>query len=48
MVEGPIERVTREEIEKALRKMKPGKTAGLSKVNMEIITASGEIDHFHK
>ena len=42
MVEGAIKRATHEEIVTARRKMKPGKAAALSKVNMEILTASGE------
>ena len=41
----PTERVTREELVKAIRKMKPVKLRqlNLSEVNMEILTASGEI-----
>lgn len=42
VVEGPIKRVTQEEKIKAIRNMKPGKTARLSEVNLELLTASGE------
>ena len=43
LVEGPIERVSREEVEKALGKMKAGKAAGPSEVSVEMMAASGEI-----
>jgi len=42
-MEGPIEKVTWEEMTKAIQKMKPGKMAGPSEVSVEMITASGEI-----
>ena len=42
MVEGPVEEVTYEEVIKAMNKMKLGKTAGPSEVNMDMITASGK------
>ena len=35
MVNGIIERITRKEMVKVIRKMKPGKAAGVSEVNME-------------
>ena len=43
LVEGPAERVSREEVVKALGKMKAGKAAGPSAVSVEMIAASGEI-----
>ena len=43
VVEGPIEKVSREEIVKALRMMKQGKAAGPSEVRTEMVVASGEI-----
>ena len=43
LVEGPVERVSREEVVKALGKMKAGKAAGPSEVNVEMMAASGEI-----
>ena len=43
LVEGPVERVSQEEVVKALGKMKAGKAAGPSEVSAEIIAASGEI-----
>ena len=43
LVEGPGERVSREELVKALGKMKAGKAAGPSEVGVEMIAASGEI-----
>ena len=43
LVEGPVERVSREEVEKAIREMKAGKAAGPSEVIVEMIAASGEI-----
>ena len=36
LVEGPVERVSREEVVKALGKMKVGKAAGPSEVSVEI------------
>ena len=43
VVEGPIERVTREEVTKAIGAMKSGKAAGPSEVSAEMIAASGEV-----
>ena len=43
LVEGPVERVSREEVVKALGEMKAGKAAGPSEVSVEMIAASGEI-----
>ena len=43
LVEGPVERVSREEVVKALGKMKAGKAARLPEVSVEMIAASGEI-----
>ena len=42
MVEGPIEGVTDEEVMEAMNKMKLGKAAGPSEVNMDMILASGK------
>ena len=42
MVKGPVEGVTDEEVMEALNKMKLGKAAGPSKVNMDMIIASGK------
>ena len=42
-VEGPIERITREEVVEAMRRMKSGKATGPSEVSVEMIIASGEI-----
>ena len=42
MVEGPVEEVTYEEVIKAINKMKLGKAAGSSEVNMDMIMASGK------
>ena len=42
MVEGPVEGVTDEEVMEAMNKMKLGKAAGPSKVNMDMIIASGK------
>ena len=42
MVEGPVEEVTYEEVIKAMNKMKLGKAAGPSEVNMGMIMASGK------
>ena len=41
MVEGPVEGVTYEKVMKAMNKMKLGKAAGPSKINMNMIMASG-------
>ena len=41
VVEGPVEGVTDEEVMEALNKMKLGKTAGPSEVNMDMIIPSG-------
>ena len=43
LVEGPVERVSGEEVVKALRKMKAGKAAGPSELSAEMIAASEEI-----
>ena len=40
---GPIERVTMEEVEKAVKEMKLGKAAGVSEVAAEHIKASGMV-----
>ena len=42
MVEGPVEGVTYEEVMKAINKMKLGKAAGPSKVNVDMTIASGK------
>ena len=42
MVEGAVEGVTNEEVMKAMNKMKLGKATGPSKVNMDMIMASGK------
>ena len=42
MVGGPVEEVTYEEVIKAINKMKLGKAAGPSEVNMDMIMASGK------
>ena len=42
-MEGPVERAIREEVLKALGKMKAAKPAGPSEVCVEMIAASGEI-----
>ena len=42
VVEGPVERVSREEVVKAMEEMKTGKAAGPSEVGIEMIAASGE------
>ena len=41
VVEGPVEEVTDEEVMEAINKMKLGKAAGPSEVNMDMIIASG-------
>ena len=43
LVEGPVERVSREELVKVMGEMKAGKAAGPSKISVEIIVASREI-----
>ena len=43
LVEEPVERVSREEVVKALRKIRAGKAAGPSDVRVEMIAVSGEI-----
>ena len=43
MVEGPAEGVTYKEVVKAMNKMKLGKAAGPSEVNMDMIMASGKL-----
>ena len=43
VVEGPVEKVARNESVKAMQKMKSGKVIGPSEVRMEMIIASGEI-----
>ena len=43
MVEGPIEGVTDKEVMEAMNKMKLGKAAGPSEVNMDMIIVSGKL-----
>ena len=43
LVEGPVERVSQEEVVKAMGEMKTGKAAGLSEVSVEMIVGSREI-----
>ena len=43
VVEGPIESVTRREVAEAIQKMKPGKAAGSSEINTELIKSSGNV-----
>ena len=43
LVEGPVEKVVRDEIVEAMQSMKSGKTTGTSEVSVEMIVASGEI-----
>ena len=43
VVEGPMEKVARNEIVEAMQKMKSGKANGQSEVSVEMIVASGEI-----
>ena len=40
LVEGPVERVSQEEVVKAIREMKAGKAAGPLEVNVKMIAAS--------
>ena len=42
LVEGPVERVSREEVVKAMGEMKAGKAAGPSGVSVQMIAASGD------
>ena len=42
-VEGPVEKVARNEIVEAMQRMKSGKATGPSEVSVEMIVASGEI-----
>ena len=42
-MEGPVERVSQEEVVKTIGEMKVGKAAGPSEVSVEMIAASGEI-----
>ena len=44
LVEGPIEKVSKEEIIIALKMMKQGKAPGPSEVNTEMVIASGETE----
>ena len=43
VLEGPVEKVARNEIVEAMQSMKSGKATGPSEVSVEIIVASGEI-----
>ena len=43
VVEGPVEKVARNQIVKAMQKMKSEKATGPSEVSVEMIVASGEI-----
>ena len=43
VVEGPVEKVARNEIVEAIQGMKSGKAAGPSEVSMKMVVASGEI-----
>ena len=43
MVEGPIKKVTREEMAIVIKVMKPGKAPGPSEVCAEMISVSGEV-----
>ena len=43
MVEGPVEKISHEEVREVIRKMKQGKAAGLSEVTMEMIVAGSRI-----
>jgi len=42
MIEGPVERITHDEIVKAIGRMKTRKTSGPSEVNNEMVIACGE------
>ena len=43
VVEGPVEKVARNEIVETMQKMKSGKATGPSEVSVEMIVTSGEI-----
>ena len=43
LVEGPVEKVARNEIVEAMQRRKSGKATGPSEVSVEVIVASGEI-----
>ena len=43
LVEGPVEKVVRDEIVEAIQSMKSGKATGTSEVSVEMIVASGDI-----
>ena len=43
LVEGPVEKVVRNDIVEAIQSMKSGKATGTSEVSVEMIVASGEI-----
>ena len=43
LVEGPVEKVARNEIVEAMQRRKSGKATGPSEVSVEMIVASGEI-----
>ena len=43
IVEGPVEKVARNEIVEAMQKIKSGKATGPSKVSVEMIVVSGEM-----
>ena len=43
LVEGPVERVSQEEVVKAIREMKVGKAAGPLEISAKMIAARGEI-----
>ena len=44
IVEGPVEKVARNEIVEVMQKMKSGKATGPSEVSVETIVVSGEIE----
>ena len=44
VVEGPVEKVARNEIVEAMQKIKSGKATGTSEVKLEMIVASGKIE----
>ena len=43
LVEGPVEKVVRDEIVEAIQSMKSGNANGTSEVSVEMIVASGKI-----
>ena len=43
MVQGPVEKVSRKEVRKAIRKMKQGKASGLSEITTGMTVADGRI-----